>query len=165
MRSSFPRFGKLREIFYSAYFIFTISKISEQVALWLLKCLAYLAYPIPYKLFPSTYSLRCDIHLRRHYLISLKPKTNLFRLNMNTLNTPFHHIVIIIITHECWVAEVLYAVCNRRVRLTKPFCARPTMGDWYLRQSTNIASFFPQIFLLWCYQGMSWLWLMWYQPF
>ena len=41
-----------------------------------------------------------------------------------------------------WVLSgvVLYAACNRRVRITKPFCTPHWMEDWYLRHSTNIVS-------------------------
>ena len=58
---------------------------------------------------------------------------------MNMIWIPVSTILSLLPTSVEWCV-LLYAVCNRRVRLTKPFCTPEWMGDWYLRPSTNIAS-------------------------
>ena len=74
---------------------------------------------------------------------------------MNMIWIPVSTILSLLPTSVEWCV-LLYAVCNRRVRLTKPFCTHNWMGDWYLRPSTNIASetcFFSQQI---CVPNSSW---------
>ena len=99
----------------------------------------------------STWFLYHIITISTWFVSYQHATTNPFGLDMNISNTSFHNIVIT--TDECWVLSMLlYAVCNGRVRLTKPFCTQHEWGidTWDSQQTLTLKHAFLQIcWLLW----------------